>query len=64
MLGYEICQGDVLEEEFKKIAIYTNSNKVPTHVARQLPTGKNALLKTQLYVMCRRRYAIAKRAES
>jgi hypothetical protein len=39
-LGYEVCQGDALEEGFQKIAIYTNSNKVPTHVARQLPTGK------------------------
>ncbi|MDZ8025057.1 MAG: hypothetical protein RMX65_019260 [Nostoc sp. DedQUE01] len=39
-LGYEICQGDALEEGFQKIAIYTNSNKVPSHVARQLPTGK------------------------
>lgn len=39
-LGYEVCQGDALEEGFQKIAIYTNSNKIPTHVARQLPTGK------------------------
>ncbi|MEH2465522.1 DUF7689 domain-containing protein [Nostoc sp.] len=40
MLGYEVCQSDVLEEGFQKIAIYTDSNKVPTHIARQLPTGK------------------------
>ncbi|MEH2212694.1 MAG: hypothetical protein V7K84_19190 [Nostoc sp.] len=39
-LGYEVCQGDALEKGFQRIAIYTNCNKVPTHVARQLPTGK------------------------
>ncbi|MBD2357158.1 hypothetical protein H6G41_21460 [Tolypothrix sp. FACHB-123] len=39
-LGYEVCENDVLEEGFQKIAIYANSNKVPTHVARQLPSGK------------------------
>lgn len=39
-LGYEICQDDVLEEGFQKIAIYVNSSKVPTHVARQLPNGQ------------------------
>lgn len=39
-LGYEICQGDALEEGFQKIAIYTSSNKIPTHIARQLPNGK------------------------
>ncbi|MDF2387104.1 hypothetical protein JMG10_36935 [Nostoc ellipsosporum NOK] len=39
-LGYEICQDDVLEAGFQKIAIYVNSNKAPTHVARQLQNGK------------------------
>ncbi|MEH2242059.1 DUF7689 domain-containing protein [Nostoc sp.] len=39
-LGYEICQNDVLEEGFQKIAIYVDSNKVPRHVARQLPNGQ------------------------
>jgi hypothetical protein len=39
-LGYEVCEDDVLEEGFQKIAIYANSNKVPTDVARQLPSGK------------------------
>jgi hypothetical protein len=40
MLGYEVCQGNALEEGFQRIAIYSNYNKVPTHIARQLPTGK------------------------
>ncbi|TFI53918.1 hypothetical protein BLD44_012965 [Mastigocladus laminosus UU774] len=40
ILGYEICESDALEEGFQRIAIYTNSNKVPTHVARQLLNGK------------------------
>ncbi|BAZ29430.1 hypothetical protein NIES4074_18760 [Cylindrospermum sp. NIES-4074] len=39
-LGYELCQDDALESGFQKIAIYANSNKIPTHVARQLPDGK------------------------
>lgn len=39
-LGYEVCQNYVLEEGFKKIAIYVNSSQMPTHVARQLPDGK------------------------
>ncbi|MBD2434850.1 MAG: hypothetical protein C4323_03740 [Mastigocladus sp. ERB_26_2] len=39
-LGYEVCEDHGLEEGFQKIAIYANSNKVPTHVARQLPSGK------------------------
>ncbi|OUL34316.1 hypothetical protein [Nostoc sp. 106C] len=39
-LNYEICESDALEEGFQKVAIYSNSNKIPTHVARQLPDGK------------------------
>jgi hypothetical protein len=39
-LGYEMTQDDNLEEGFQKIAIYTDSNKIPKHVARQLPNGK------------------------
>ncbi|MFM5979047.1 MAG: hypothetical protein ACKO9I_00565, partial [Sphaerospermopsis kisseleviana] len=39
-IGYEICENDVLETGFQKIAIYANSNKIPTHIARQLPDGK------------------------
>lgn len=39
-LDYELCQDDALEPGFQKIAIYANFNKIPTHVARQLPDGK------------------------
>ena len=39
-IGYQVCQDDALEEGFQKIAIYTDSNKIPKHVARQLPSGK------------------------
>lgn len=39
-IGYEVCQDDVSEEGFQKIAIYTDLSKIPKHVARQLPTGK------------------------
>ncbi len=38
-LGYMICENSDLEENYQKIAIYTLNNK-PTHVARQLFTGK------------------------
>lgn len=39
-LGYEVCESDVLESGFQKIAIYVDSQKTPTHVARQLRDGK------------------------
>lgn len=39
-IGYQVCEGDALEEGFQKIAIYTDSNNVPKHVARQLSSGK------------------------
>lgn len=39
-LGYKVCEDDTLETGFQKIAIYLNANKIPTHVARQLPDGK------------------------
>ena len=37
-LGYEPCQDGRVEQGFQKIAIYAN-NGVPTHAARQLPSG-------------------------
>jgi hypothetical protein len=40
IIGYEVCENNVLEKGFQKIAIYTNDNKIPTHVARQLPSEK------------------------
>jgi hypothetical protein len=39
-LGYEVTQNDNLEKGFQKIAIYTGSNQVPKHVARQISNGK------------------------
>ncbi len=39
-LGYEVCQDETLEEKFQKIAIYTDYDNIPTHVARLLPNGK------------------------
>jgi hypothetical protein len=38
--GYEICDSGELEIGFEKIAIYTNANDEPQHVARLLPCGK------------------------
>jgi hypothetical protein len=35
-LGFETCAAGVLESEFEKIAIFTDENGLPTHVARQL----------------------------
>jgi hypothetical protein len=42
-MGYEILlntQPYELESDFQRIAIYIDSRDRPTHVARQLPTGK------------------------
>ncbi|MCC3406489.1 MAG: hypothetical protein JGK17_13045 [Microcoleus sp. PH2017_10_PVI_O_A] len=39
-LRYEICIGDRLEVGYQKIAIYVDSNGIPTHAARQLANGK------------------------
>ena len=36
--GYEPCSNDELEPGFEKIALYA-ANGVPTHAARQLPSG-------------------------
>jgi len=37
--GFVPCDGSLLEEGYEKIAIYTARNGIPTHVARQLPSG-------------------------
>lgn len=37
--GYQNCNSDSLEHGYEKIAIYA-SNNAPTHVARQLCTGR------------------------
>jgi hypothetical protein len=37
-LGYEVADSQELEEGLEKVAIYTK-DKLPTHAARQLPSG-------------------------
>jgi hypothetical protein len=37
-LGYTVCSSEELEPGFEKIALFTASN-LPTHAARQLPSG-------------------------
>lgn len=39
-LGYKVCDRDDLEPGFEKIALYVDSENMPTHAARQLPNGK------------------------
>lgn len=39
-LGYELCDNGELEPDFEKVAIYVNSSDRPTHMARQLASGK------------------------
>jgi hypothetical protein len=38
--GYAPCDDSAPEAGFEKIAIYTDSQGIPTHAARQLPSGK------------------------
>ena len=38
--GYSVCEDAEYEDGFEKIAIYADPNKEPTHVARQLPSGR------------------------
>ena len=38
-IGYKQCNNEDLEEEFEKIAIYTDTNNEPQHAARQLISG-------------------------
>jgi hypothetical protein len=38
-LGYERCATSELERGFERIALYVDSNGIPTHAARQLADG-------------------------
>lgn len=38
--GYAECKDDSLEKNYEKIAIYTNTQNIPQHAARQLYSGK------------------------
>lgn len=39
-LGYTLCINAGYEEDFEKVAIYVDSDGKPTHVARQLSSGR------------------------
>jgi hypothetical protein len=39
-LGYLPCEGEDLEADFEKVAIFANAQGVPTHGARQLSNGR------------------------
>jgi hypothetical protein len=38
-LGFAVCDSELLEAGIERIALFVNSHGVPTHAARQLPTG-------------------------
>ena len=38
-IGYQVCESSTLEQGFEKLAIFADDCG-PTHVARQLPSGK------------------------
>ena len=38
-LGYEICSDAEPEADFEKVALYADANHLPTHAAKQLPSG-------------------------
>lgn len=42
VLGYEVCESGNrdLESGFQKVALYVDEDGVPTHAARQLPSGE------------------------
>ena len=40
VLRFELCDSSDLERGFEKIAIYADDASNPTHVARQLPSGR------------------------
>jgi hypothetical protein len=37
--GYEVCDNEMLEPGFEKVAMYVGPDGVPTHAARQLESG-------------------------
>lgn len=39
-LGYTICENELFEVNFEKVAIFVNSFNIPTHASRQLINGK------------------------
>ena len=39
-LGYEVCQGDALEEGFEKVALFIDKKGEWSHAAKQTPDGQ------------------------
>ena|SRR5208337_2018460 len=39
-LGYIVCDNELCEEDFVKIAFFVRDDGSPTHAARQLPNGR------------------------
>ena len=39
-LGYEVCENDTHEPGFEKVALFVNADGIPTHAARQQPSGR------------------------
>jgi hypothetical protein len=39
-LGYHLCESDQPEAGYERVALFTGSDGVPTHAARQLPSGR------------------------
>ena len=40
LIGYQPCSDAQLEAGYEKIAVYVDAAEVPTHAARQLPSGQ------------------------
>jgi acetolactate synthase regulatory subunit len=38
-LGFEVCESSELQPGVEKVALYVDSTRTPTHMARQLETG-------------------------
>lgn len=39
-IGYLVCPDNALEPGFERVALFADPDGVPTHAARQLPTGQ------------------------
>jgi hypothetical protein len=38
-IGYKVCDSVEFENRYEKVVIYADSNRIPTHAARQLDNG-------------------------
>jgi len=39
-LGFAVCEGEVYEPEFERLALFASPDGLPTHASRQLPGGR------------------------